>query len=195
MLSYARRINFEPEFRIPNFTLAQLYRVEEEKLLNNDGQFVVNVSEKDPYVKELIRKAQDLNITVSGDGTAPVGKGLGDITNIRKGDQITFGTSNRFDVNWIARDGYTCSKGYRPVYDIVKDWNKIDKALHQFADQKKKLNTINGNDIQFHARFMMIDGRVVKYDRQQVAVLVPVETLRDIMFQYDLLTVKVINRY
>jgi len=195
MLYNARRINFEPEFRLPNYTVAQLWRQEEDRLLNNKGQFFVHVSETTPYVKELVRKAQDLNLTVSGDGTAPVGKKLGDITNVRKGDQITFGSSDRFDVNWVARDGYTCSKGFAPVYDIVKDWNKIEKALKQFADQKKKLNTVNGENIQFHARFMMVDGRVVPYNRQEIAVLVPVETLRDIMFQYDILTVKVIRNY
>ena len=193
MLLNARRINFEPEYRLPNFTLAQLYRVEEEKLLNNKGQFFVNISEKSPYVKELVRQAQNLNLTVSGDGTAPT-KG-GDITEARKGDQITVGSSSRFDVNWTKRDQYFCQKGYAPVYDIVKDWNKIEKALKQFADQKKRLNTVDGNDIRFHARFMVVDGRVVSYNRQEIAVLVPVETLRDIMFQYDILTVKVINRY
>ena len=193
MLYNARRINFEPEYRLPNFTMAQLYRVEEEKLLNNKGQFFVHISEKSPYVKELVRQAQNLNLTVSGDGTAPV-KG-GDIKQAEKGDQITVGSSSRFDVNWTKRDQYFCQKGYAPVYDIVKDWNKIEKALKQFADQKKKLNTLEGDNIQFHARFMVVDGRVVKYDRQQVAVLVPVETLRDIMFQYDILTVKVIRNY
>ena len=193
MLLNARRINFEPEYRLPNFTMAQLYRVEEEKLLNNKGQFFVNISEKSPYVKELVRQAQNLNLTVSGDGTTPT-KG-GDITQAQKGDQITIGSSTRFDVNWTKRDQYFCQKGYAPVYDIVKDWNKIEKALKQFADQKKKLNTVNGNDIRFHARFMVVDGRVVPYNRQEIAVLVPVETLRDIMFQYDILTVKVINRY
>ena len=193
MLLNARRINFEPEYRLPNFTMAQLYREEEEKLLNNKGQFFVNISEKSPYVKELVRQAQNLNLTVSGDGTAPT-KG-GDITQAQKGDQITVGSSTRFDVNWTKRDQYFCQKGYAPVYDIVKDWNKIEKALKQFADQKKKLNTVSGNDIRFHARFMVVDGRVVPYNKQEIAVLVPVETLRDIMFQYDILTVKVINRY
>lgn len=193
MLLNARRINFEPEYRLPNFTLAQLYREEEEKLLNNKGQFFVNISEKSPYVKELVRQAQNLNLTVSGDGTAPT-KG-GDITQAQKGDQITVGSSTRFDVNWTKRDQYFCQKGYAPVYDIVKDWNKIEKALKQFADQKKKLNTISGNDIRFHARFMVVDGRVVPYNKQEIAVLVPVETLRDIMFQYDILTVKVIRNY
>ena len=195
MLYNARRISFEPEYRLPNYTMATLYREQEEKLLNNKGQFFVHISEKSPYVKRLVEKAQDLNLTVSGDNTAPVGKRLGDIRNAQKGDQITFGTSSRFDMNWVARDEYFCQKGFAPVYDIVKDWNKIEKALKQFADQKKKLNTVNGNDVRFHARFMVVDGRIVPYNKQEVAVLVPVETLRDIMFQYDILTVKVINRY
>jgi hypothetical protein len=129
MLTYARRINFEPEFRLPVYSFETLYEKKEADLLNNKGQFFVHVSEKHPYVKELVRQAQNLNLTVSGDGTAPV-KGS-DITQVQKGDQITFGSSSRFDVNWTKRNQYFCQKGYAPVYDIVKDWNKIEKAMKQ----------------------------------------------------------------
>jgi hypothetical protein len=184
MLPYARTITFQPEYRLPQFTIAQLYGQQEERLLNNNGQFFVHVSEKNPYLKELVRQAQNLNLTVSGDGTNTV-KG-GDITQAQKGDQITFGTSSRFDVNWTKRDQYFCQKGYAPVYDIVKDWNKIEKAMKQFANQKKVMNTVDGTNIRFHARFMVVDGRVVSYDNAQIACLLPATVVRDIMNEYTI---------
>jgi hypothetical protein len=42
---------------------------------------------------------------------------------------------------------------------------------------------------------MVVDGRVIPYDRNQIAVLLPAKTLRDIMVQYDILTVKVLRTY
>lgn len=195
MLTYARRIVFEPEFRLPVYNLTTLYAEQEREksLLSNNGTFGVQVTEKHPYVKELVRQAQNLGLTVSGDGTAPV-KG-GDIREVQKGDQITFGTSSRFDVNWIKRDQYFCKKGIAPVYDIVKDWNKIEKAMKQFADEKKNLSLSNGQNVRFHTRFMVVDGQVIPYKRNEVAVLMPVQTLRLICEEYDILTIKVIRNY
>ena len=109
MLPYARRIVFQPEYQqIPTFTLRTLYKEQPKRdLLNNKGQFFVHLDEKTPYLREFVRQAQDLGLTVSGDGTALV-KG-GDITNAKKGDIITVGSSSRFDVNWAKRDCYVCS--------------------------------------------------------------------------------------
>lgn len=196
MLLNARRIVFEPEFQLPTYNFAMLYTQQrEENLLNKDGQFFVNVSEKHPYVKQLVKKAQDLGLSVSGDGTAPVGRTYGDIRNVEKGNQITFGTSSRFDVNWTRRDEYFCQKGYAPVYDIVKDWNKIDKAMKQFAEQKKAIKLNDGTNIRFHARFCVVDGRVVRYEKDQVLALLPVATLKSICDQYDIINIQVIRNW
>lgn len=191
MLYNARRIVFEQPRQLPTFTLATLYREKEENLLNNKGQFFINVSEETPYVREFVRQAQDLNLTVCGDGT---NKTRLDITQVRKGDQITVGSSPNFDVNWVKRDQYFCQKGYAPVYDIVKDWNKIEKALKQFADQKKRMYTLDGTDIKFHARFMVIDGKVVPYEKSQVIALVPAVAVQDILNEYEI-TVKVVRNW
>lgn len=194
MLPYnARRIRFEDDFVcFPNFTLVELHRREND-LLNNKGQFFVQVTEKDPYVKRLVEKAQDLGLTVSGDGTAPA-KG-GDIRQVRKGDQITFGSSSRFDVNWTKRDEYFCGKGYAPVYDIVKDWNKIDKAMKQFAEQKRSLNLNNGTNIRFHSRFMVVDGKIISYDRNRILVEMPAATLRGLLDEIEVINIRVLRTY
>ena len=108
MLYHANRIRFEEEFVMPDFSMASLYKQPKPDLLNNKGQFFVYMSEKTPYLKELVRQAQNLNLTVSGDGTAPV-KG-GDIRQAKVGDVLTIGSSTRFDVNWAKRDQYVCQK-------------------------------------------------------------------------------------
>jgi len=197
MLPYARRIVFNPEVQIlPTFSYELLYKeVKREKsLLSKDGKFFVDLSEKQPYLRELVKKAQDLGLTVSGDGTAPV-KG-GDITQAQKNSIISFGSSSRFDMNWMRRDEYACKKGVTPVYDAVKDWDKIEKALKQFADQKKAINTCDGTNIRFHSRFMVVNGKVVSYEKNQIAVLVPVQALRDLVCEYEITVRPVyISRY
>ena len=191
---HARRIVFAPEYRLPVFTLSTLYREEREpSLLNKNGQFFVDLSEKQPYLRELVKQAQDLGLTVSGDGTAPV-KG-GDITEATKNSIVTFGSSSRFDVNWMRRDQYACKKGVAPVYDVVKDWDKIEKAMKQFADQKKAIKTLDGTNIRFHSRFMVVDGRVIPYDRNEIVVSMPAQTLRNLVLEFDILAVKVVRNY
>lgn len=197
MLYNAKRINFEAELALPRFELINLYaRPAEKPLLNEKGQFFVDISEKTPYVRELIRKAQDLNLTVSGDGTAAVGK-TGDIRSAGKGDIISFGSSTRFDVNWIKRDGYVCEKGYVPVYDIVKDWNKIEKALKAFAEAKAKRLAPAGNNVQFHTRFMVVDGVVIPYNRKEIVVSVPQYTpfRTEVTAEYELSKVVVLRTF
>jgi len=189
-----KRIRFEEEIVLPRFTYDELYQ-RPKPLLNEKGQFFVSISEKTPYVKELVRQAQNLGLTVSGDGTAQAGGKLGDIRNAEKGDQITFGTSSRFDVNWIARDQYFCQKGYAPVYDIVKDWNKIEKAMKAFAEKKQLLKLSNGSDVQFHSRFMVVDGRVTPYNSHKLVVEMPVVQLREILCELEVVNVRVIRNY
>lgn len=104
---------------------------------NIDGSFVVIASDL-RYANELIKYAQQKNLTVSGDSTAKAGKNLGSIENIEEGHLITFGTSERFDVNWVARRGYAYEKGLVPVYDIVKDWNKIRSAVDELVAEKQE---------------------------------------------------------
>ena len=102
-----------------------------------DGSFAVWLSEDNVYLPELIKEAQDLGLTVSGDDSATV-KG-GDIIHAGVGDIVTFGTSSRFDVNWIRRSRYACEKGRRPIYEVAIDWKIILKALKSLAKEKKAL--------------------------------------------------------
>lgn len=150
-------------------------------LLNSKGQFFVYVSRKTPHVQNLIDKAQRLGLTVSGDGT---NRTTGDsIVHVEEGNYISFGSSPRFDVNWIRRDEYMCKKGYIPVYDIEDDWYTILRAVDEFANNKKKKTyyTTDGSKSTFHAGFAVVDGVVKKYGKDDVAVRMPVDTFEKVL--------------
>lgn len=191
----ARRIVFEESYRRPEFVTEKVIFTQPKRrydpLRNADGQFFAHIDEKTPYVREFVRRAQELGLTVSGDGTATV-KG-GDITKAQKGDVITVGSSSKFDVNWAKRDGYVCDKGYAPVYNLHKDWAKVNKALENFAAEKKAVKLENGTNVRFHHSFMVIDGRVYNYKNGQVAIVMPEQVLRDICVQFGIINV-VISR-
>ena len=150
-------------------------------LLNSKGQFFVFVSRKVPNVQQLIDRAQSLGLTVSGDGTNRVTGGS--IVHVEEGNYITFGSSPRFDVNWILKDEYMCDKGYIPVYDIEDDWHTILRAVEEFANNKRKKTfyTSDGSKSVFHAGFAVVNGVVKKYKRDEVAVRMPVDTYKGVL--------------
>ena len=137
--------------------------VKPKSLLNSKGQFLVELTEKNVYLPKLVGKAQDLGLTVSGDGASPVGEHLGDIKNAKRGDLVTFGTSSRFDVNWIRRQEYALEKGYAPIYDVVDDWTKVNKAMKEFANKGKSLTLSSGGKVTFHHRFVKVGLDVYPY--------------------------------
>jgi len=171
MLPNARKICFYEDYYRPERIV--FVQSKPKSLLNEKGQFVIEIDEKTPYVEELVKKAQNLNLTVSGDGTSSV-RG-GDIRQARTGDFLTVGTSTRFDLNWVKRAGYVCESGFRPVYTMTKDWRKINNALEQYADQKNDRFTcpLCGNKVNYHSRFRVINGRVDAYANDEIAVLIP----------------------
>jgi hypothetical protein len=187
MLPNARRICFYEDYYRPAGIV--FVQSKPKNLLNDKGQFIVQIDEKNPYVEELVKKAQALNLTVSGDGTAPVGRS-GDVRNANNGDFLSFGTSSRFDMNWIKRAGYVCENGYRPTYTMSKDWKKINSALEQYADQKKSVRLSGGTNVQFHSRFCVIDGRVHAYDNNEIAVSIPVRVLQQLVVELGIINIR-----
>lgn len=186
MLPNARRIVFYEDYYKPERII--FVQNKPKNLLNEQGQFLVHIDEKTPYVEELVKKVQKLDLTVSGDGTAPV-RG-GDIRQAQNGDFLTFGTSSRFDVNWIKRSAYVCDNGYKPVYTMTKDWKKINTALEQFADQKKSFRLTDGTNIRFHSRFCVIDGRVRSYENDEIAVVIPIKTLERLVLDLGIINIR-----
>jgi hypothetical protein len=172
MYLYANRINFERVESIPTFRLVNLEPAEK-PLLNKKGQFFVHVNEKTPYLRELVRNAQDLGLTVSGDGTDFV-KG-GDIRECPKGGLVSFGSSTRFDMNWIKRDAYFTENKYQPVLNIVEDWDKVQRALKAFAAEKRAKTYRESINTRYHANFCVVDGIVHSYEKNARCIQIPVK--------------------
>lgn len=158
----------------------------EKSYLNKDGSFFVFISQKHPYLQLLIDKAHSLGLTISGDGSDnTVG---GDITYANVGNYISFGSSSRFDMNWIRRSQYVAKKGYRPVYDMVYDWGVILKALKEFADNKKNnvRCTTGGDKVVAHAGFTVVNGVVKRNRRDDVTVRMPISTLTNVTHRHEI---------
>ena len=142
-----------------------------EGLLNKaDGTFAVVVSEKNLYAEALVALAQKAGLTVSGDLTARTSGG--DITNVKKGSVITFGTSTRFDVNWVNDPEYARKKGFCPVYDIVEDWDTVKKAVVAFKEKKygRTLNLSRGASASIHSDFVRIGTDIFPYGKVQITL-------------------------
>jgi hypothetical protein len=190
MYTYANRINFERVESIPQFRLVNLAPAEK-PLLNNKGQFFVHVNEKTPYLRELVRKAQDLGLTVSGDGTNLV-KG-GDIRECPKGGLVSFGSSSKFDMNWIKRDEYFTDKKFQPVLNIVEDWDKIDRALTTFAAAKRAKAYRESINTRYHANFCVVDGIVHSYEKNTRVIQIPVKVMPVCPFATQTLEIRILT--
>ncbi len=135
-----------------------------------NNSFVVeipNVS-TDPnflYKKELLKhiEANYPHMTVSGKTPPVVRRG---VDQASYGNLITFGTSKTHDIEWVERPAYACEKGYAPVYNLVKDWNKITNRLAQLNDElyPSNLNLSNGTEVEFHKNFVKVGYKRVSYN-------------------------------
>ena len=79
------------------------------------------------------------NLTVAGIDNPDVKRG---IEYAGPGNLITFGTAKNHDVNWVARPDYAREKGYKPVYDLIKDWNTVTAKIDMFAREKRRLQEL-----------------------------------------------------
>ena len=101
-----------------------------------DGSFAVLLDENNVYLKEMVKLAQKNGLTVSGDSSACVSGG--DIKAAGLGDIVTFGTSTRFDMNWISRKRYACERSIMPIHR-ASDWSIVKKAIKALAKEKNTL--------------------------------------------------------
>ena len=90
------------------------------------------------------------------------------------GNLLTFGTAKDHDINWVERANYACSKGYQPIYDLVKDYNTILNKLDVFAKERKPVCSqpsnkygitinvnINGTPVEVYDNFIKIGYTII----------------------------------
>jgi len=139
-----------------------------------NNSFAVEIPSKqvDPnnfYKKELLnliaKKYPEL--TVSGKVPPMVARG---VEYASHGNLLTFGTAKTHDVEWVERPSFACEKGYAPVYNLVKDWDKITNRLEKLYNElyPRGLRLSNGMDVEFHKNFVKVGYQRVSYDRVNV---------------------------
>lgn len=138
-----------------------------------------NNSTADFYKRVIIKMAKDLGLTVAATGV-----------NVRRGlefagygNVLTVGTvfeKTGIDMEWIERPGFACEKGYKPVYDIIDDYNTIKAKLHEYASNKSIKYFTSGGDVaemQIGSDVVVLNGKVHlrKRDIKDIATLLGVK--------------------
>jgi len=132
-----------------------------------NGCFSVIVSELLPAM-QLLTVAVANGLTVKGDGTA---RSKGNILNdIDLGDIITFGNSEKFDVDYTTDPEYIKKNNLIPVYDILKDWDTILKAVKEMAKEKEQLNKKAGYPEEPLYRHLKGTKTVERKEKKEIVV-------------------------
>jgi len=136
-------------------------------IANNSFAVEIPTRDMDPnlfYKKELLTLITNKypHFTVSGKVPPAINRG---VEYASHGNLLTFGTAKTHDVEWVERPGYVCEKGYAPIFNLVKDWNKIVSRLDALNDElyPKKLKLSNGMDVEFFENFVKIGYNRVAY--------------------------------
>jgi hypothetical protein len=112
--------------------------------------------------------------TISGEVPPTVRRGVEYATH---GTLLTFGTAKTHDVEWVERPTYACEKGYTPVLDLTKDWDKIIARLNDLCEERYPKNPVlsNGMEVEVHKNFVKLGYNYVsraEYDRLRGAIVV-----------------------
>ncbi|HSH50590.1 MAG TPA: hypothetical protein VK982_02600 [Bacteroidales bacterium] len=117
------------------------------------------------YKKELLKLIANKypNFTVSGKDRPVIRRG---VEHASYNNLLTFGTSSTHDVEWIERRTYACEKGYVPVYNLTKDWDKIQNRLAKLYDElyPETYKTDRGYEVEFFKNFVKIGYKRVSYE-------------------------------
>jgi hypothetical protein len=65
----------------------------------------------------------------------------------------------------------------------------VNKALNNFAAEKKQVKLEDGTNVRFHHSFMVIDGRVYNYKNGEVAIVMPEPILRKLIVELGIINV------
>lgn len=106
------------------------------------------------YLEELIPFMRNLGLSL-----AEFPYTIADVNFTDVGEFISVGTSPHFDVDLIVRRGYVTESGYKPILDIVEDFEEIKKRLIDYTIGTNFSNkTLCGDTVTFHHGFIKIDN-------------------------------------
>lgn len=134
-----------------------------------NNSFAVEIPSRDTdpnlfYKKELLALIAKKypNFTIAGKVPPTVRRG---VEYASHGNLLTFGTSKTHDVEWVERPGFACEKGYAPILNLVKDWNKITARLEALNNERypAKLKLSNGTEVEFFDNFVKVGYNRVSY--------------------------------
>lgn len=134
---------------------------------NNSFAVVIPGRDTDPnlfYKQNLLKEiaAKYPNFTISGKNPPVVTRG---VEHAGYGNLLTFGTAKTHDIEWVERVTYACEKGYAPIYDLVKDWDKIMDRLGKLYEERypSRFHVSNGMEVEFFKNFVKIGYNRVDY--------------------------------
>lgn len=113
------------------------------------------------YAEQLKKTVREMGLTIAGEDFPPVTSGY-DLADF--GNLLTIGTARNHDVNWVRRPTYACEKGYKPVLNLIEDWNLIQKKLAEYYADKYELRLRSGAKVSFHDGFVKIGTEIITYD-------------------------------
>ena len=118
------------------------------------------------YVEEILDFTRQIGLS---DARWPfVRRGVEDV---EVGEFISVGTSPDFDLDRISRAGYITEQGYKPIFDIVKDFNEIKRQLLKYAvGANVPVELYCVGEVTFHRGF-------IKINSEEVSVIVKNEEL------------------
>ena len=121
------------------------------------------------YIEEMLEFASSIGLSYKRFPFAMYG-----VKDIEVGHYISVGTSSEFDIDYITRRGYITENGYKPVYDLVKDFNEIKKALLKYAiGGNVPVELHCGSEVTFHRGFVKIStegGTAIVKNEELVAL-------------------------
>jgi len=113
------------------------------------------------YKEHILSHARKLGLTIAGEDIPTVRSG---IAEAGMGNLLTVGTAPNHDLEWVRRTEFACEKGYKPVYDIVEDYNAIIENLYKYAYEVNRVMLISGAEATVHDGFIKIGTEIITFD-------------------------------
>jgi len=113
------------------------------------------------YKERVIENADNLGLTIAGLDYPPVRSGISQATY---GNLLTVGTAPNHDMEWVRRPEFACEKGYKPVLDIIEDYNKIIEKMVRYAEAKNVLRIRSGAKVTFHDGFVKVGTEIITFE-------------------------------